>query len=342
MNMFRFENPDMLYLLLLVPALIALYLYSAYDRRRRIARLGNAATIRSLMPDSSVRREHLKFSLYIIGITLAVIALARPQFGSKLKEVKREGIELMLAVDVSNSMLAEDFAPNRLERTKYSIARLLEGLHQDRVGLIVFAGDAYVQLPITSDYLTARSFVERVSPTMVSKQGTAIGAAIDLAANSFSSQSEGSRAIILITDGENHEDNPIAAAKRAADEGIKIYAIGIGTPEGAPIKLDGDFIRDENGDMVVSKLDESTLREVALSTGGAYIRSTDRSMGLAEIIAKIKETESSEFTIIQFEEYDERYHYLLAVALVLIVLDTIIQSRRNRRLRHLNIFTNKE
>ena len=293
------------------------------------------------MPEVSMRRDTAKFIIYMIAVVLIVFSLARPQFGSKLKEVKREGIELMLAVDVSNSMLAEDFAPNRLERTKYSIARLLEGLHQDRVGLVVFAGDAYVQLPITSDYLTARNFVQRVSPTMVSKQGTAIGAAIDLAANSFSSQSEGSRAIILITDGENHEDNPIAAAKRAAEQGIKIYAIGIGTPEGAPIKLDGDFIRDENGELVVSKLDESTLREVALSTDGAYIRSTEKSMGLAEIIEKIKQTEQSEFTTVQFEEYDERYQYLLAVALALLILDTIALTKRNRYLRHLNIFTRK-
>ena len=339
--MFRFENPDMLLLLLLVPALVAAYIYARIDRRRRIARFGNPTTVRSLMPEASMRRDTAKFIIYMVAVVLIVFSLARPQFGSKLKEVKREGIELMLAVDVSNSMLAEDFAPNRLERTKYSIARLLEGLHQDRVGLVVFAGDAYVQLPITSDYLTARNFVQRVSPTMVSKQGTAIGAAIDLATNSFSSQSEGSRAIILITDGENHEDNPIAAAKRAAEQGLKIYTIGIGTPEGAPIRLNGDFIRDENGELVVSKLDEATLREVALSTDGAYIRSTEKSMGLAEIIEKIKQTEQSEFTTVQFEEYDERYQYLLAVALALLLLDSVVLTKRNRYLRHLNIFTRK-
>ena len=160
----------MLLLLLLVPALVAAYIYARIDRRRRIARFGNPTTVRSLMPEASMRRDTAKFIIYMVAVVLIVFSLARPQFGSKLKEVKREGIELMLAVDVSNSMLAEDFAPNRLERTKYSIARLLEGLHQDRVGLVVFAGDAYVQLPITSDYLTARNFVQRVSPTMVSKQ----------------------------------------------------------------------------------------------------------------------------------------------------------------------------
>lgn len=337
--MFRFANPDMLYLLLLVPLLAGVFVYAAIDRNKRIRRFGNPDTVKTLMPDASAGRDRFKFILLMLAVTVLVFALARPQFGSKLKEVKREGIELMIAVDVSNSMLAEDFEPSRLERTKYAITRLLEGLRQDRVGLIVFAGDAYVQLPITSDYLTARNFVERISPTMVSKQGTAIGAAIDLAVNSFSSQSENSRAVILITDGENHEDDAVAAAKRAADKGIKVYAIGIGTPAGAPVKIDGEYLRDENGDMVVSKLDEKSLREIALSTDGAYIRSTNQSLGLAEIIDKIKATEKSEFTSTMFEEYNEQFQVLLAVVLGLLVLDCLILSRRNKALSRLNIFT---
>ncbi len=195
---------------------------------------------------------------------------------------------------------------------------------------MVFAGDAYVQLPITSDYLTARNFTRQISTDMVSKQGTAIGAAIDMAASSFSSQSEGSRVIVLITDGENHEDDALGAARRAADKGIKIYAIGIGTPEGAPIRLGGDFIKDEKGDMVVSKLDEATLREVALLTGGAYIRSTKQSLGLSEIIEQINKTEKSEFTATMFEEFDEQYAYFAGAALGLLVIGWVILPRRNR------------
>ncbi len=278
------------------------------------------------MPDASPRLWTMKTVLMGVAIVLMICALARPQVGSKLKEVTVRGIELMLVVDVSNSMLAEDFEPSRLERTKYAIGRLLEGLEQDRIGLVVFAGDAYVQLPITSDYLVAQSFVRQISPTMVSKQGTAIGAAIDLAARGFSSESgpeedgrASNRAIILITDGENHEDDALAAAQRATEKGIKIYTIGIGTPQGAPIRIEDDFIRDENGEMVVSKLDETTLRQIAIETDGAYIRSTQQSLGLEEIISRINETESKEFTTQMFEEYDEQYRYFLFAALVFII-----------------------
>ncbi len=294
--MFRFANPDMFWLLAALPLLAGVFVWSAYRRRKRLADFGDPETVRALMPDASPGRYLTKFLFMAAAFTLIVFALARPQLGSKLKEVKMEGIEIMLAVDVSNSMLAQDFEPNRLERTKHAINRLLEGLKQDKVGLVVFAGDAYVQLPITSDYMTARNFMRQVSPSMVSKQGTAIGAAIDVAASSFSSESEGSRVIILITDGENHEDDAVSAAKRASSKGIKIYTIGIGTPEGAPIKVGDDFIRDEDGNMVVSKLDEAILRQIALLTDGAYIRSTNQSMGLAEIISKINETEKKEFS----------------------------------------------
>ena len=328
--MFRFASPDYLYLLFVVPLAVAVFVYAERDRRRRLARFGDAATLKALMPDVSPLRVHVKQSIYLLAAVCMILALARPQVGSRLKEVKREGIEIMLAVDVSNSMLAEDFEPSRLERTKYAIDRLLEGLEQDKIGLVVFAGDAYVQLPITSDYLTARNFTRQISPDMVSKQGTAIGTAIDMAASSFSSQSEGSRVMILITDGENHEDDALDAARRAAEKGIKIYTIGIGTPQGAPIRLGGDFIRDEKGDMVVSKLDEATLRQVALLTGGAYIRSTKQSLGLSEIIDQINKTEKSEFTATMFEEFDEQYGYFAGAALGLLVIGWGILPRRNR------------
>ncbi len=340
--MFQFANPHILYLLIAIPLLVAIYIYSLYERRRRIARFGTPATIQRLMPEYSAGRHHLKFTLFCLSLTFAIFALARPQLGSKLRKVKHEGYELIFAVDVSNSMLAEDFAPNRLERTKYSIERLIEGLHQDYIGLIVFAGDAYVQLPITSDYSSARDYVQRISPNMVSKQGTALGSAIDLATNSFSSQSKGSRVIILITDGENHEDDALAAAQRAAEQGIKIYAIGMGTPEGAPIKLGDDFIRDAEGNMVVSKLDEATLQQIALSTGGAYIRSSAQSMGLAEIVEKVKQTEKGELTQTLFAEYKEQYHLWLAIALGLLIIEMIILPRRNPLFRHLNIFHDKQ
>lgn len=311
---------------------------SLVRRRRRVALFGETATLKPLIINASPARHIIKFIMLSIAFTLVVFALARPQMGSKLKEVKVKGIEMMLAVDVSNSMLARDFEPSRLERTKYAITRLLEGLQQDRVGLVVFAGDAYVQLPITSDYVTARNFVNQISTSMVSRQGTAIGAAIDLCISGFSSESEGSRAIILITDGENHEDDALAAAARAAEKGIKIYSIGIGTPEGAPISLGEDFIRDENGEMVVSKLDEATLKRIAMTSDGAYIRSTNQSLGLTEIIAKINETEKKEFSAQMFEEYDEQFGVFLWAALAFLVCGWAIRDRKNRLLARFNIF----
>ena len=328
--MFRFATPGYLYLLLLLPLLAGLYVYAVRSRRRALERFADEAVLPGLMPEASPVRLRLKFVLLCLGLGFIILALARPQ-----------GVEIMLAVDVSNSMLAQDFEPSRLERTKFAIDRLAEKLHEDRIGLIVFAGDAYVQLPITSDYVTARNFARNISPDMVSRQGTALGAAIELASGSFSSGSEGSRVIILISDGENHEDDAMAAAEAAARQGIKIYTIGIGTPEGAPIRIGGDFIKDEEGKMVVSKLDEQTLEQIALTTGGGYIRATNRSLGLDEIVQKIGEVEKKQLTESIFEVFSEQYQYPLAVGLALLLLDFLIPERRSRLLDRLNIFRKK-
>ncbi len=340
--MFRFATPEYLYLLLVVPFMVAAFVLAARARKRALERFGDPHTLAGLMPEASPRRIRHKFVLVCAALGLVVLGLARPQFGSRLREVTRTGIEMMLAVDVSNSMLAEDFEPNRLERTKFAIERLTERLEQDRIGLIVFAGDAYMQLPITSDYVTARNFAADISPTMVSKQGTAIGAAIELAARSFSSGSEGSRVLVIISDGENHEDDALAAAAAAAEQGIKIYTIGIGTPEGAPISINGDFIKDENGNMVVSKLDEQTLEAIALSTGGAYIRATNRSIGLDEIVRKIDEVEKKQLTSTLFEDFNEQFQYLLGGALLLLLLEFAILERKNRLLSRFDIFSKKD
>ncbi len=336
--MFRFANPEFLWLLVAIPLFILVYIVMARLRRRSIERFGNPQTVAMLMPDFSRRRLALKATLYMLAYALIVVAAARPQLGSKLREQKAQGVEMMLVVDVSNSMLAEDFAPNRLERTKYAIGKLFDGLQQDRVGLIVFAGEPKVQLPITSDYRMAKAFAARISPDLVEVQGTAVGKALSLATLSFSSESSRSRAIILITDGENHEDDAIAIAQRAADEGIRIYAIGIGTPEGAPIEINGEYIRDDDGEMVVSKLNEQMLEQIATISGGAYIRSTNQTMGLDEIVRSINEMEKSELSVVRFEEYNEQFQYCLAVALVLLLVDLLLLSRRNPLLARFNIF----
>ncbi len=341
--MFRFANPQYLWLLTLIPLFVVLFAGVAAQRRRRLARFGNPDTLAELMPEVSNGRVVLKFILFCGAVALVVLAAARPQFGSKLREEKARGVEMMLAVDVSNSMLAEDFEPNRLERTKYAINRLFDGLKQDRVGLIVFAGEPRVQLPITSDYRMAKAFARRIDPSQVSVQGTAIGKALEQALLSFSGETDEkrSRAIILITDGENHDDDAVAVAKRAAEQGIRIYTIGIGTPEGAPIEIDGEFIRDEQGEMVVSKLNEEMLAQIADLTGGAYVRATKQDIGLDEIVRSINEMEQSELSTVRFEEFNEQYQYLLIAALVLLVAEFFLLARRNPLLAHLNIFREK-
>ena len=341
--MFRFAHPEYLYLLLAAPALVALFAWALYDRRRRLARFGDPATVATLMPDASTGRMKLKFILFTTAVILVILAAARPQFGSKLREQKSEGIEMMLAVDISNSMLAEDFEPNRLERTKYAINKLFDGLEQDRVGVIVFAGDATVQLPITSDYRMAKAFARRISPSMVSVQGTDIGQALSLATMSFSEKGDNpaGRVIVLITDGEGHDSGAIEAAERAAEQGIRIFTIGIGTPEGAPIQIGGEFIKDDKGEMVVSKLGEPLLEKIAQATDGAYIRSTNQSIGLDEIVRTINNMEKGDLAALRFEEFNEQFQYLIGAALVLLLLEFLLLDRRNPLLAHLNIFREK-
>ena len=338
--MFRFANPAYLWLLTAIPVFVALFLLAARSRRLRLRRFGSIETLRAAMPEVSTGRIALKFILFCAAFALLVLAAARPQFGSRLREEKAQGVEMMFAVDVSNSMLAEDFEPNRLERTKYAINKLFDGLRQDRVGLVVFAGEPKVQLPITSDYRMAKAFARRIDPSLVAVQGTAVGKALEQSLLAFSSSTEEkqSRVIVLITDGENHEDDALAVARRAAEMGVRIYTVGIGTPEGAPIRIGGDFIRDEKGDMVVSKLNEEMLAEIADITGGAYVRASKQSLGLDEIVRSINDLEQTELSTLRFEEFNEQYQYLLAAALLLLLAEFLLLDRRNPLLARFNIF----
>ena len=340
--MFRFANPYILYLLLIIPAAIVLFIFAQMRRRRRLERFASSSLLAQLTPSASPARLRTKFVLYSLALAFLILAAARPQVGSKLREEHQKGIEMMLVVDVSNSMMAEDFEPNRLDRTKFAIDRVVESMKQDRIGVVAFAGEAQVQLPITSDYRMARAFARKLSPQMVRTQGTDLGAAIKLATMSFSSQSEGSRVMILITDGENHESDALEAAQAAAEKGIAIYTIGIGTPEGAPVMIGGDYLTDENGDMVVSKLDEKMLQEIASATGGAYVRATKQSIGLKEIVDRLKELDESDLATTRFEAFDEQFQYPLVVALLLLLIEWLILDRRNPLLARFNIFGRQE
>ena len=333
-----FAQPRYLLLLLLPPVFLLVYALIRRDRTRRLKRFGDAALVKALSPSWSGAKGWVKMVLFSLGFAFFAIGLARPQTGAKLSEHRSRGAEIMIVLDVSNSMLAEDYSPNRLERAKLSISRLSSRLKDDRIGLVLFAGTSFVQLPITSDYVSAKMFLSSINTSSVPIQGTAIGDAIRLAARSFSSQSEKSRVIIVISDGENHEDDPVAAARDAASAGARVYTIGVGSPQGQPVPVDGELLRDREGNIVVSRLDEKTLRDVAAAGGGAYVHAGDDEFGLNPIIDDIRKMEDEEFGSVVFEEFDEQFMYFLGIALVLFVLEMLVGDRKSRR----NIFKKKE
>ncbi len=329
--MINFAQAQYLVLILLIPFFFILQALVLKLRRRRIRRFGDEELVRQLMPSYSVSRIWVKLTLFSIGFFFFVIGLSRPQIGAKLKEHETKGAEIMIALDVSNSMLAEDYSPNRLERAKLAISRLVDKLRDDRIGLIVFAGNSFVQLPITTDYVSAKMFLNTISTESVPIQGTAIGEAINTAIRSFSAQSEKSRAVIIITDGENHEDDPVAAAAQAAEMGIRVFTIGVGSPEGKPIPMDGGLLKDRDGNIVVTRLDESVLQEVAKAGNGLYVRAGNSEFGLNPIIDDIRRMEDERYSSIVFEEFDEQFMYFMAIALFFFVLEMLVGDRRSKR-----------
>jgi Ca-activated chloride channel family protein len=342
MQLFRFAYPDFLYLLFLVPVLILLWIFNSYRRRRSLQRLGNSEIVMKLIPEASTTRPVVKIILQSIAIIFMSVLLARPQFGSKVEEVKRKGVEVIIALDVSNSMLAEDIQPSRLERAKQAISRLVESLSNDKIGLIVFAGDAYTQIPVTTDYISAKMFLSTISPDIVPKQGTAIGSAIDLGIRSFSPGKDKSRAMIIITDGENHEDDPVAKAKEAAAAGIVIYTVGIGSTEGVPIQaiIDGkkDFLKDPKGNTVITRLDENILKQIAMATGGKYVRANNSNIGLDQVFGDIRKLKRQELEGTMFTEYNDQFQIFAGISLFFLLLDFMIMERKNRRLSDLRVF----
>jgi Ca-activated chloride channel family protein len=342
MQLFRFANPEYLYLLLLLPVLFAIFIINQVRRRNYLKKLGDTVLIKRLLPEISRIRPVVKFILLLFGISAIIIVLARPQFGSKLEEVKKQGVEVIIALDVSNSMLAEDIQPNRLTRAKQAISKLVDNLDNDKIGLIVFAGDAYTQIPITTDYISAKMFLSTINPDMVPKQGTAIGAAISLAERSFSPGEGKSKAIIIITDGENHEDDPVSEAESAAKAGIVIHTIGIGSSEGVPVPLTiggrRDYLKDTDGTTVITKLDEDILKKIAISAGGNYIRASNSNIGLDEIFSDIRKMKKDELESTMYTEYNDQFQIFAAIALFFLILEIIIMDRKNRKLQNVRLF----
>ena len=327
-----FAEPKYLMLLLLIPVFFVIQAFVLKFRAKRIRRFGDQALVEKLMPSYSKAKVWLRLSLFAIAFMFFILGISRPQMGAILKEHKTRGAEVMVVLDVSNSMLAQDYSPNRLERAKLAISRMVDKLRDDRIGLIVFAGNSFVQLPITTDYVSAKMFLSSISTESVPIQGTAMGEAISTALRSFSAQSDKSRAIIVITDGENHEDDPVAAARQAAELGVRVFTIGVGSPQGTMIPMgDGQYLEDREGNPVVTRLDEKVLQEVAEAGKGLYVHAGNREFGLDPVIEEISRMDDEEYNSIVFEEYDELYMYFLAVAFFFLVLEMLIGDRRSKR-----------
>ena len=328
--MLHIAQAEYLLLLLLIPFFFLGYWWYRRGQKARAARLGDPELVNKLMPDVSSSKGWLRVTFFSLAFLFFVLGLARPQLGARLQERETSGVEIMIALDVSNSMLAQDYSPNRLERAKLAISRLVDKLAGDRIGLVIFAGESFVQLPITTDYVSAKAFLNSIQPGSIPIQGTATADALMTAARSFSTQSEKSRAIILISDGEDHEGNVLETAESIAQEGIKIYCIGVGSPQGEPIPMGGDMLRDKEGNIVVTRLNENSLREIASAGGGEYVRAAAGEFGLNPIIENIRSIEASKFRSVVFEDFDEQYMYFFAIALFFFIIEMLIGERRSR------------
>ena len=329
--MINFAQAQYLFLIFLIPVFFIVQAVLLRLRRRRIRKFGDEQLVDQMMPSYSKSKVWVRLTLFSIGFFFFVIGLSRPQIGARLKEQEIKGAEIIIAMDVSNSMLAEDYSPNRLDRAKLAVSRLVDKLRDDRIGLVIFAGTSFVQLPVTTDYVSAKMFLNTIDTGSIPIQGTAMGDAITTCIRSFSQQSDKSRAIILITDGENHEDDPVAAAAQAAEMGIKVFTIGVGSPEGKPIPKNGELLKDKDGEIVVSRLDEAVLQEVAKAGNGAYVRAGNSEFGLNPIIEDLRKLEDEKYSSVVFEEFDEQFMYFLAIALFFFVLEMLIGDRRSKR-----------
>ena len=338
--MFRFANIEVLWLLATVFAFAIAYWLYTKRKRRQLEEFGDPELMEQLMPNASRVRPTVKFTIVLVALTLLIFAAARPQFGKSERTEKRQGIEAIVALDISNSMLAEDVAPNRLDRAKQMLSKLMDNMVNDKVGLVVFAGDAFVQLPITCDYVSAKMFLNTIKPDLIKTQGTAIGQALSTSIRCFGERSDASRAIILITDGENHEDDAVAVAKRAKEEGIQVLVVGIGKPEGSPIPMPGtnNFRKDREGNVVVSRLNEDMCREIAQAGGGIYVRCDNTNTATKAIQKELDKLATQEIETQVYTDYNEQFQSFALIALLLPFIDFFIFNRKNKAITKMDIF----
>ena len=344
--MFRFEHTYLLWALLLIPVILIVYVIQLRSKKKELSLFADVNLLPFLIPSLSKTKPFLKMVLQSFGILLVIIAIANPQLGSKLEEIKREGVDIMICLDVSNSMRAQDLAPNRLEHAKQSILRLVDNLKDDRIGIIVFGGEAYVQLPITTDYNAAKLFLTQIDNGIVPVQGTAIGSAIDLALNSFDKKSTTKKSIIIISDGENHEDDAVKTAEQAAEQGIIVSTIGLGSPEGTPIPeyyggRNVGFKKDNQGNTVITKLNEQMMQEIAAAGKGAYAHDNSTSSALSAIFKQLNSLEKKQYGSKMYTDYESRFQYFIAGAILMLIAELIISNKRSKWWDALNLFGEK-
>ena len=342
--MFRFADPIYLYLLAVIPVLAIIRFITYRNQKKRLRKFGDPQLLRSLMPDVSRFRPAVKFWILQGALALLVVMLARPQFGTKISNEQRTGIETIIAMDISNSMLAEDITPSRLDRSKMMVENLVDHFTNDKIGLLVFAGDAFVQLPITSDYVSAKMFLSSIDPSMMATQGTDIARAIDMATHSFTQEEGIGKAIIVITDGEDHEGGALESAKAAKDAGMRVYVLGVGSTQGAPIPIPGtgDYMKDNTGNTVMSALNEDMCRQVAQAGGGAYIHVENNSAAQDQLDNELNKLAKKETTSTVYSEFDEQFQAVAILALLLLILEICIYDRRNPLLKRLSLFGSKK
>lgn len=333
--MYRLENIEFLYALLIVPVLILLYALTRLWRKSALKKFGTIEIISQLMPYCSSVKPTLKFILFVIAFLFLIIGIVNPQIGSKQEEIKREGSDIIICLDVSNSMKAEDFKPNRLAKAKQSLEKLIDKLNNDRIGIIVFAGEAYIQLPITIDYAAAKMFLENIDCDVVPVQGTVISSAIELAEKSFGTEEGKNKAVIIISDGESYDDDAVSAARQAAEKNIVVHTIGIGSPEGVPIpvyknKIQVGYKKDKEGNTVITKLNESALQEIAAAGNGVYIRATQGEIGLLPLLERINKMEKKTFNAKIYTDYEDRFQFFIAISLFLLLIESIITERKSK------------
>lgn len=339
--MFKFANPEFLYLFFLIPIFILGFIYLNITKRKSVQKIGDLRLVKRMMPELSLKRSYLKFWLTLAAIGFGIILLARPQFGTKVDKIDKKGIELVIAIDVSNSMMAEDIVPNRLAKAKQMLTRIIDERRDDKVAIVVFAGESYIQLPLTADNQSAKIFLETIDPGLVPVQGTVLGTAIDMSMSCFSNDKDIDKAIVLITDGEGHEGNAEEAAARAADAGVHVNVVGIGSTQGSPIPIapgSSNMRRDNAGQVVMTRLNEDMCQKIAKAGKGLYVHADNSNGALKSLQAELEKLQKKEIDGVAYSEYDEKFQIFAWAMLILLFLEICVFDKKNKIFRNIRLF----